>query len=154
MATSRSLDLALLLARVPFGAYFVIAGYNKIAGPGVAGFISMQIETARQFMPEPLAKAYLGALPLVEILVGLAIVLGIFVRANAVITSLMLISFTMAVNGLALNIAKVTGDGPGEPFNKNVVFLGISLLLVVLGGGRVGLDRLLRASPVRPAPAA
>lgn len=148
MKQSRAVDIALLAARVPFGAYFAIAGYNKIAGPGVAGFVSMQIGTAKAFMPEPLAKAYLGALPLVEVLVGLAIVLGVFVRANAVITSLLLVSFIIAVNGLALTLAGVS-PGPGEPFNKNVVFLGLSLLLAVLGGGRIGLDRLVRSPPAR-----
>jgi uncharacterized membrane protein YphA (DoxX/SURF4 family) len=135
-------DLALLLARVPLGAYFAIAGYNKIAGPGVGGFVSMQIETARQFMPEGLAKAYLGALPLVELLVGAALVVGVLVRVNALLATLMLVSFVMAVGGPAFNIEKIVSSGSSEPFNKNLVFLGLGFGLTLLGGGRLCLDRL------------
>jgi uncharacterized membrane protein YphA (DoxX/SURF4 family) len=143
--SSRLTDLALLAARVPLGVYFAIAGYNKIAGPGVSGFVSANIDAAKRFMPEVLAKAYLGALPIVEMIVGLALVVGLFARVQAVLITLMLVSFTMAMGGLKLNMVGVAGEGPGEPFNKNVVFLGLSIGLALLGGGRIAADRLLRA---------
>jgi uncharacterized membrane protein YphA (DoxX/SURF4 family) len=133
---SRQFDWALLFARVPFGIYFWLAGYNKIAGVGVGNFVSSNVDNAAQFMGPLLGKAYLTALPFVELLVGLALIAGVFTRTAAVIAMLMLVSFIMATGGLKLNMAKIADAGGGEPFSKNVIFATLAIAIALLGPGR------------------
>jgi uncharacterized membrane protein YphA (DoxX/SURF4 family) len=138
----KRVDLALLIARVPLGIYFIIAGYNKVLGPGVGNFISSNLENAQRFMPEILAKFYLGALPWVEIIVGAFLAFGFYTRTSALLIALMLVSFTMAMGGLELNMARVSG-GNGPPFNKNIIFLGLAIMLTLTGGGSFGVERFI-----------
>lgn len=148
---SRNHDLALILLRVPIGLYFALAGYNKIAGPGVVGFVSSNIENASRFMPPAVGKAYLFSLPFVELLVGLMLIVGMFTRVSAVLVFLMLVSFIIAATGVSANIAGVVGSG-GPPFHANVVFLFLALAILILGPGRWAMDQLLRNRPAGHGP--
>jgi uncharacterized membrane protein YphA (DoxX/SURF4 family) len=78
---------------------------------------------------------YLAALPYAEIAVGTLLVLGLLTRVGGFFASLMLLSFIVAVTGV-----KGAGDAP---FQTNVVFLGLALLLFFAGGGKIGLDGML-----------
>lgn len=142
MLTTTKLNLALFLARVPLGVYFVVAGFNKIAGPGGLGkFVEAKLSSVPSGM-EQFGKGYLYALPFVEIAAGIFVVLGILVRINAFLMSLMLISFLVAAREHAY-IARVWG-GPNSPFDKNFVFLGLALCLTLLGAGEWGSHRAFR----------
>src|SRR5262245_29335411 len=127
MNVSTRLNLGLLFARVPLGLYFLLAGYAKIFKTGIANFVDFGMKNLPAFLPPTLGKAYLYALPFVECLVGLMVILGFFGRVGALIKALILISILMAMG--------VTDQG--KPFHSNVILLGLALLLALVGPGGI-----------------
>ena len=110
---------ATLFLRVPLGLFFLLAGLAKAGDP--LGFV----ELVRSFsiLPESLATIYGYLIPYLEIVVGAAVILGLFTRWAALLMSLMLLSFIIAV-----------GVNPDAgPFNKDVILLGGSLALWLKG---------------------
>lgn len=77
-------------------------------------------------------------LPILEILVGACIVLGLFTRPIALLASLMVLSFIIAVTGVFV-------DGGG--FHQNLVFLGVTIGLAFTGPGVFSADRVLFRKP-------
>ena len=134
MASEKSTSLGLLLARLPLGLYFLLAGVGKIINVGVKNFVSEHLGLAKDIMPEALARAYLYAVPFAEVLVGLLVVIGFYTRPVAAVMALMLISFTIGTTGIAWNL------GGGPPFNSNLILLGMALLLALVGPGRYSID--------------
>ncbi|MEO0477695.1 MAG: DoxX family protein, partial [Planctomycetota bacterium] len=127
----------LLLNRVALGALFVLAGVRKLLPTegasiidkmnGFAGFVASQAP-----MPEIMGKAYGYALPWVEILSGVLLVIGLLSRLSAVLIGLMLLSFIIAM-------------GPewwpeqGPAFSKNFILLTLCLLIATLGSGKIAI---------------
>lgn len=130
---SSLVSFGLLAARVPLGLYFAIAGYGKIVELGPEVFANTHLASATRYMPEGLAKGYLMSLPFIEVLVGATLVVGLLTRISAAIMLLLLVSFTIAF-GLNFDASG------GPPFNSNLVFAGLALLLVCTGGGRASVD--------------
>ena len=128
------LDIGLLLARFPVGLLFFLAGVGKLKG-GVGNFVEHADKAIPSFLPLALGVAYLHAVPFAEVLVGLSIMLGIFTRIAGLISSLMLISFMIAVTGIH--------PSGREPLQYNIVLLGISLCLMLVGPGRYSADAML-----------
>ena len=126
-------SLGLLLMRAPLGVYFALAGIHKFQG-GVSNFVAGSMKSVPPFMPEVLGKAYLYCLPAAEVVVGVCLVLGLFSRLIGCIATLMLISFTIAVTGVA-------GQG-GAPFHPNLIFIGIALAVMLAGPGGYAVDNL------------
>jgi putative oxidoreductase len=125
-------DFALLVLRVPFGLFLLLAGWAKIK-MGVGAFATAAAATIPSYMPHSLGNAYLHAVPFAEIIVGACLIIGLLGRFAALIATLMLISFTIAVTGLK--------DDP-KPFNANVIYIAIALALALIGPGRMSLDAL------------
>ena len=85
----RYLTLAL---RIGLGGVFVIAGYGKLYDIGVfAGAVQMY-----DILPHSLATAYGYTLPFVELIIGILLILGIFLRVSAGISILTTVSFVIA----------------------------------------------------------
>ena len=141
IASSASTSLGLLLARVPLGAYFVLAGFSKFTAPGgVKAFVSHFAGAVPAWVPPVAGKYYLQAVPYAEILVGASLVLGVAGRLGGLLASLMLTSFIIAVTGVrAANL----------PFQPNVIFLGVALLVLLAGPGTVSMDRVMWGKPKR-----
>jgi len=141
MIHSLTSDIAFLLLRVPLGVYFALAGYNKVAGPGIKAFAQSQLENvppiARNF-----GSLYLHALPVAEVMVGLMLVLGLFTRFSAVLIAFMLLSFLIAMMK-PLNIVHLTAPVQSGPFDSNIFLLLLSIALVIVGGGRLALGNLV-----------
>src|SRR5436190_2903125 len=133
MSNHTRANIGLFLARIPLGAYFLLAGLHKITG-GVSGFVSFASKNLPPWMPPALGKAYLYSLPFVELITGAMVILGIFTRFNAFIQSLILISILIAMG---------VYDKAGGPFHPNLVFLGLALMLAVVGGGDWSVDRMM-----------
>ena len=131
---SGKLGLALLLLRVPLGLTFLFAGLNKIRG-GVGDFVNGASGRIPPFLPNSIGRGYLWGVPWAEIIVGLALIGGLFSRFIALIASLMLISFMIAVTGIK--------PSSGQPFQTNIVLLGIALALLLLGPGRFSADAMI-----------
>jgi putative oxidoreductase len=132
----RPLDLGLLLARLPVGLLFFLYGWMKLFKMGVGNFVTMSEKSIPGYLPHALGIAYLHLVPFAEFLVGLAIMLGAFSRVAGLISSLMLISFMMAVTG-------VGGGEKGPPFNNSIIYLGVTLLLMFAGAGFISIDGML-----------
>ena len=129
-------DALLVLGRVLLGSIFVISGYGKLFG--LAAFAA---SLEKNGVPYASALAPVGAG--VEFFGGLAIVLGIEVRAAALLMIAFVIVATLISHRFweledAARRAQVT------QFSKNVAIIGAFVLLHAAGGGRYAVERLWR----------
>ena len=138
LKTDASASLGLLAARVPLGAFFLIAGYRKVFNMGVEKFATTFKDKVPPSVPHDFGNFYLHALPYAEVLVGALVVVGLFTRLVGLTTALMLISFIIAITG----ITDPSTTNP-MPFQPNLIYLGVALLLFFVGAGRFSVDRVL-----------
>lgn len=136
LATEKSTSIGLLLARVPLGALFVVAGFSKFtADGGIKAFIAHNSRQVPLYMPAWFGGFYLNALPYAEILVGAMLVVGMLARLGGLVAGLMLLSFIIAITGLH--------DRAGLAFHPNLTFVGVALLIFLAGAGRFSLDQAI-----------
>lgn len=135
LKTPSSNSLGLLLARLPIGAFFLLAGYSKIK-MGIANFVETASHSPRvpASVSPQLVSGYLHALPFLEILVGAVLIIGLSTRVAGLLGALMVISFIVCFTGL---------ESQGSPFTPNLIYAGILLLVFFAGPGRVSLDGLI-----------
>jgi len=129
------LSLALLLNRITLGVLFVLAGVRKFLPTEDAGVLDKWhgfagYAASNAPLPEFLGKAYGYALPVVEVLAGLLLVLGFFSRVAAVLIALMLLSFM-----IAMGIEWWPDSGPA--YSKNIILFTLALLLALTGSGKL-----------------
>jgi uncharacterized membrane protein YphA (DoxX/SURF4 family) len=133
--SARSANLGLLLARLPVGVLFCLAGYQKIAHIGVSKFAAENASKVPAYMPAWFPKAFLSGLPFIEIALGALVVVGLFTRLSGLLLSCLLVSFLM--------ITGIHDGSGGWPFHPNFFFLGTALMLLFTGGGGISVDRRL-----------
>ncbi|RIL03069.1 MAG: hypothetical protein DCC75_13060 [Proteobacteria bacterium] len=114
-----------LFARLALGAYFVFAGLTKLHNPN--GFVMMV--RSYNILPEPLATLYGIGLPYLEIGAGGLLVIGLWTTLVSFILSLLLLSFVIAL-----------GPYSHQPFNKDIILLGLSLSFLWSGAGALSVD--------------
>lgn len=127
------IGIAILLNRVALGLMFVFAGVRKLMPfetifDNWSGFASFTASKAP--VPELLGKAYGYALVPAEIVLGAALMIGIYSRISAALIALMLLSFI-----IAMGIGWWPDSGPA--FDKNVILLTLALLLAATGSGKI-----------------
>jgi len=117
-----------LLIRATLGAYFVLAGLAKL--DNMAEFIA----EVRKFevLPGHLAEVYAILLPYVEISAGVLMIFGLWTTLAAITTSLMLLSFIVALGAFPKS---------DHLFNKDIILLAASLSLLYTGSGAFSVDR-------------
>jgi len=123
-------DLVPLLVRLGLGGAFAASGIVDkllIYNQGLAAVDRYRLTSVIPVAPE---LWVLGAF-LIETTLGVAIILGVLTRFSAVVAFIVL---TLAVFSL-----------PGDPVIAHVGLFGLSSLLVILGGGRWSLDRVVLA---------
>jgi uncharacterized membrane protein YphA (DoxX/SURF4 family) len=109
---TRVADVTGLVARLVLGGVFLVAGALKVTTPEAMA----KATQAYQVLPHDVA-AYVGyALPTVEIILGLLLVLGLFTRVAAVLTSLLLVAFLIGIaqawaRGLTIDCGCFGGGG-------------------------------------------
>ena len=89
----RTLDLVGLVARLLLGGVMLVAGLLKVTKPDV----SARAVQAYQLLPFDLAT-YVGyGLPVLEVVIGLLLVLGLFTRTAAAISGVLLVAFIIGI---------------------------------------------------------
>jgi putative oxidoreductase len=126
------------------GFGFMAHGWAKISR-GTGGFEKLLVQTS---VPFP----HLGALiaPYIEVLGGLAILLGAFVTVAAVplIVVMLVAMFTIHIHyGFSsINTVGLTPEGPkfGPPgYEMNLLYIAGLISLILTGPGDLSVDRLL-----------
>jgi len=148
----RALPWAGLLARVVTGAVWIVAGGLKIAEPDA----SIAAVRAYELLPSSLAQWVGLALPAVELVVGLALVLGVLTRGAAVVSALLFVAFIVAIasvwaRGIEIDCGCFGGGGakagaaseyPWE-IARDAALLAASLLVAAVRRTRLAVDSLL-----------
>ena len=146
-----------LVARLVTGVVWIVAGAVKLPDPAS----SVQAVRAYQLLPSAIVPTVGQLLPVVEIVVGVTLVLGILTRGAAVVSALMYLAFIVGIGsvwarGLTIDCGCFGGGGydpnaasqyPWE-IGRDVALLLLSVYVVVVGRTRLALDNLLfRATP-------
>lgn len=148
----RAMDVVGLLARLVLGGVLLYAGLAKVLTP-VASARAVQ---AYQIFPFEVAQ-YIGyALPIIEILIGTLLVLGLFTRVNAVLGTVLMVVFIAGIvsawsRGLAIDCGCFGGGGEIEPgetqyprkIAENIGFALCGVWLIVRPRSLASLDRHL-----------
>ena len=89
----RMLDAIGLVARLALGGVMLVAGLLKVARPEV----SARAVQAYQLLPFDLAT-YVGyGLPVLEVVLGALLVLGLFTRTSAAVSGVLLVAFIIGI---------------------------------------------------------
>jgi uncharacterized membrane protein YphA (DoxX/SURF4 family) len=146
---TRKLDYLVLVARVVVGAFFVYASLDKISDP--AAFA--KIVHNYRFLPGDLVNILAIFLPWLELLCGMALIMGTNARGAAAIISIMLVAFIIAVSSAIARGIKIdcgcfttSGDGArkvGLPLLiEDILLLALALLIWFRGARVWALDHL------------
>ena len=105
-----------VLARLVVGGVWLVAGLLKIPDPAE----NVRAVRAYQLLPESIVPTVGYALPIVEVLVGLLLILGLLTRISAVLSALLLVAFIVGIaaawaRGLEIECGCFGGGGgPAE----------------------------------------
>ena len=150
-----------LVARLVTGGVWIVAGALKLPHPAD----SVRAVRAYDLLPEAVVPAVGHLLPVVEVVIGLCLVLGVMVRATSVVSALLFIAFVIGISsawarGLSIDCGCFGGGGeipdaaakyPGE-IARDVGLLALSAWLVVRPRSRWALDSVLFRSTPDPDP--
>jgi len=82
------------VARLVVGGVWVVAGVLKLPEPAA----NVRAVRAYQLLPEAVVPLVGHALPLLEVLVGACLLVGLLTRASAVLSALMLLAFVVGIS--------------------------------------------------------
>jgi uncharacterized membrane protein YphA (DoxX/SURF4 family) len=138
--------------RAGLAAVALSAGLLKVGDP--AG--NVRTVRAYQILPDGLDVVVAHALPTVEILLGLVLLLGLFTRVSAVLFGLLMVVFLIGVvsawaRGLAIDCGCFGTGGPIDPAEvdylpvvlRDLTFLAGAAVLAVFPRSRLSLDHSL-----------
>jgi uncharacterized membrane protein YphA (DoxX/SURF4 family) len=141
-----------LVARLVTGGVWIVAGALKLPHPAD----SVRAVRAYDLLPEAVVPAVGHLLPVVEVVIGLCLVLGVMVRGMSVVSALLFTAFIIGISsawarGLSIDCGCFGGGGeipdaaakyPGE-IARDVGLLALSLWLVVRPRSRLALENVL-----------
>lgn len=147
-----------LLTRLVVGTIFISASVEKVADP--ASF-AVLIDNYK-LLPTTATLFLASTLPWVELVCGIAVVLGVAVRGSSLVIGLLTVGFTGAVisgvlRGLDISCGCYTLDPEVGKIGwlkvaENTGIVVLSLFLVYSTAARVTLDRLVAGRNEREAP--
>ena len=141
-----------LASRLVVGGVWIWAGLLKLPDPEA----SVTAVRAYQLLPSAAADAVGRALPMVEVVVGVCLVLGLLTRISAAVSALLLLAFIFGIasvwaRGISINCG-CFGDGGHDPdaisrypweIARDVGLLAASLLVVWLRRTPFALDNVI-----------
>lgn len=141
-----------VVARVVTGGVWIVAGALKFPDPAA----SVRAVRAYDLLPEAIVPTVGHLLPVVEVVIGVALLLGLLTRPVAVVSALLFLAFVVGIalawtRGLSIDCGCFGGGGfdadatekyPWE-IARDVGLLGLSLWLVVRPSSRFSLDHAL-----------
>ncbi|MEV7967584.1 MauE/DoxX family redox-associated membrane protein [Sphaerisporangium sp. NPDC088356] len=145
------------VARLVVASVLIAAGWLKIGTPA----LSVQAVKAYELLPVPVATAVGYGLPIVEIVVGVLLVVGLLTRAAGVVSALLMLVFVVGIasawaRGLRIDCGCFGGGGklaegksPGylwEILRDGGLFL-LGAWVVRFAPGRLALDSALGLAP-------
>ena len=144
-----------LVARLVTGGVWIVAGALKLPHPAD----SVRAVRAYDLLPEAVVPAIGHLLPVVEVVIGLCLVVGVLVRGTSLVSALLFLAFIIGISsawarGLSIDCGCFGGGGeipdatakyPGE-IARDVGLLALSLWLVVRPASRLALDNVLFTS--------
>jgi uncharacterized membrane protein YphA (DoxX/SURF4 family) len=154
---TNKLDYFVLIARLVVGVFFVWASLDKITDP--AGFA--KIVHNYHLLPGNLVNVFAIILPWLELLSGMALILGTRTSGAAAIISVLLVAFMIAAtSAMARGIKIDCGcfSTSGEDVRKvglpllieDFLLLGLALLVCFRGARLWALDRLRPGKLAQP----
>jgi thiosulfate dehydrogenase [quinone] large subunit len=133
-------SLAYALLRISLGINFAGHGLIRIHN-GAAAFAQTTAEhLAKSPLPHSLTYAFSYAIPFVEAILGLTLILGIFTRISLIAGALFMMLLTIGVT------ANQQWDIASQQLLYSVVFF---LLLYLIEHNTLALDNYLRSAPRR-----
>ena len=141
-----------LVARLVTGGVWILAGALKLPHPAD----SVRAVRAYDLLPEAVVPTVGHLLPVVEVVIGLCLVLGLMVRGTSVVSALLFVAFVIGISsawarGLSIDCGCFGGGGeipdaaakyPGE-IARDLGLLALSGWLVVRPRSRLALDTVL-----------
>lgn len=157
----RVLDLIGLVARLGLAAVWLVSGAVKVSDLNQT-YLAVQ---AYDLLPASMVSLVAGALPFLELALGVLLLVGLGTRLVAIVSVIVLLAFIGAVaqswaRGLTIDCGCFGGGGqvaPGETrypqeIARDIGFLALACWLVVRPRGLASLDGWLTTR--EPAPAA
>ncbi len=149
---SAGLRWAGLAARLVVGLVWIWAGLLKVGDPAS----SVTAVRAYQLLPPSTAEVVGRALPMVEVIVGACLVLGLLTRVSGVVSALLQAAFIIGIasvwaRGISINCG-CFGNGGYDPhaashypweIARDVCLLALSLFVAWLPGTALALDNVL-----------
>jgi uncharacterized membrane protein YphA (DoxX/SURF4 family) len=83
-----------LIARLVVGGVWVVAGVLKLPDPAE----NVRAVRAYRLLPEPVVPLVGHTLPLLEVLVGICLLVGLLTRMSAVLSAVMLMAFVVGIS--------------------------------------------------------
>jgi uncharacterized membrane protein YphA (DoxX/SURF4 family) len=141
-----------LVARLVTGGVWLVAGALKVTNPDT----SIAAVRAYELLPGSLVEPVAIALPAVELVVGLALLVGVLTRGAAVVSGVLFVAFIIGIvsvwaRGIEIDCGCFGGGGvdpnasskyPWE-VARDVGLLLLSAYVVLVPRTRVSVDRLL-----------
>jgi uncharacterized membrane protein YphA (DoxX/SURF4 family) len=141
-----------LVARVVTGGVWIVAGALKLPDPAA----SVRAVRAYDLLPEAIVPTVGHLLPVLEIVIGVCLVLGLLTRAAALLSSLLFLAFIIGIasawaRGLQIECGCFGGGGTSASASdeypweiaRDLGLLALSLWLVWRPATRFALDGLL-----------
>jgi uncharacterized membrane protein YphA (DoxX/SURF4 family) len=145
-------NVVVFVLRVALGAIFIVAGGAKI---GQAAYFAAQIAGFR-LVPQVVIAPIALALPFLEVLLGVYLVIGLFTRWAAWIAAVLLLIFDAAiasavVRGMTIDCgcfgpSDATMTTWGE-VARDAIFVVLAVVVAVWGPGMLALDRRISKKP-------
>ena len=146
-----SSSYATLVSRIILGDVFLLAGATKIPNPGG---LAAAIRSYELGLPEWFVSLSAHALPYLELLLGLYLLVGLFTRVSAWATNVLTLLFLLALLQGALRGLEIDcgcfGSSAGETSNlwlataRDLGLLALGLHIALAPLGRFSVDALLR----------